>query len=261
MLLNNDGNPRTDAFPCKGRAAHGGGGGACTTSRFLQSICVMLRSLPALLAQLFFLAAPGLAATEPRPLRLLVLGDSLAAGFGVDPDQAYPARLGRRAAAAGLSVEVVNGGVSGDTTAGGLRRLSWLLREPPDVLLLALGGNDGLRGLPPEATRSNLLAIVDRARAGRPGLAVVLAGMQMPPNMGDDYTRQFSNVFPAVARGRGLPLVPHLLEGVGGRPELNLPDGIHPTSEGHAVIASNIWPVLEPVLRGAAETPAARAGK
>lgn len=202
---------------------------------------------------------PALRAADPAaPVRLLVLGDSLAAGFGVDPDTAYPAVLQQRARAAGLPIEVVNGGVSGDTTAGGLRRLNWLLRQPPDVLLIALGGNDGLRGLPPAATRSNLLAIVDAARARVPSLPVVLAGMQMPPNMGDDYTRAFREVFPAVAKERDAALVPHLLEGVGGRPDLNLPDGIHPTPAGHAVIASNVWPVLEPVLRQAAAT---RGGK
>ncbi|MFN0066175.1 MAG: arylesterase [Limisphaerales bacterium] len=206
-------------------------------------------------------AAATAAGTPPAPVRLLVLGDSLAAGFGVDPDTAYPARLEQMARAAGLPVTVVNGGVSGDTTAGGLRRLNWLLRQPPDLLLIALGGNDGLRGLPPAATRSNLLAIVDAARARVPGLPVVLAGMQMPPNMGDEYTRAFREVFPAVAKERDTAFVPHLLEGVGGRPDLNLPDGIHPTPAGHAVIASNVWPVLEPVLRQATAAAAARVGK
>lgn len=212
----------------------------------------MRTALPLLAALLFTASLTPRAADAPAPVRLLVLGDSLAAGFGVDPEEAYPAQLEQMARAAGLPVTVVNGGVSGDTTAGGLRRLNWLLRQPPDVLLVALGGNDGLRGLPPGATRSNLLAIVAAARARAPGLRVVLAGMQMPPNLGDDYTREFRELFPTVAREAGVALVPHLLEGVGGRPEMNLPDGIHPTPAGHAVIASNVWPVLEPELRRAA---------
>lgn len=205
--------------------------------------------LPLLAALLFTAPVTPRAADAPTPVRLLVLGDSLAAGFGVDPEEAYPARLEQMARAAGLPVTVVNGGVSGDTTAGGLRRLNWLLRQPPDVLLVALGGNDGLRGLPPAATRSNLLAIVAAARARTPGVRVVLAGMQMPPNLGDAYTREFRELFPAVAQEAGVALVPHLLEGVGGRPEMNLPDGIHPTPAGHAVIASNVWPALAPELR------------
>ncbi|HMO65410.1 MAG TPA: arylesterase, partial [Verrucomicrobiota bacterium] len=199
-----------------------------------------MKSVLPLLAALLFIASPASRADDAAvPVRLLVLGDSLAAGFGVDPDEAYPARLEQLARAAGLPVTVVNGGVSGDTTAGGLRRLNWLLRQPPDVLLVALGGNDGLRGLPPAATRSNLLAIVDAARARVPGVRVVIAGMQMPPNLGDEYKREFRELFPAVAEAAVAALVPHLLEGVGGRPEMNLPDGIHPTPAGHAVIASN----------------------
>jgi acyl-CoA thioesterase-1 len=184
---------------------------------------------------------------------LLVLGDSLAAGYGVEESQAFPALLRGKIEAAGLGFEVINAGVSGDTTAGGLRRLNWLLRRPVDVVLVELGGNDGLRGLPPDATRSNLLAIVDGVRRKNPKARVVLAGMQMPPNLGEDYGRRFAGIFPEVAREKGLVLVPHLLEGVGGRPELNLPDQIHPTPAGHAMVASNVWVVLKPVLE--APTP------
>ncbi len=179
---------------------------------------------------------------------LLVLGDSLAAGYGVDESQAFPSLLRGKIEAAGLGFEVVNAGVSGDTTAGGLRRLNWLLRRPVDVVLVELGGNDGLRGLPPDATRSNLLAIVEGLHRKNPKARVVLAGMQMPPNLGEDYGRRFAAIFPEVARDKGLVLVPHLLEGVGGRPELNLPDQIHPTPAGHALVASNVWVVLKPVL-------------
>jgi acyl-CoA thioesterase-1 len=179
---------------------------------------------------------------------MVVLGDSLAAGYGVEAEEAYPARLQRAVEAAGLGYRVVNAGVSGDTTAGGLRRLNWVLRQPVDVLLVALGGNDGLRGLSPAMTRSNLVALVTAARLRQPGMTVVLAGMQMPPNMGEDYVAAFREVYPRVAEETGAVLVPHLLEGVGGRPEFNLPDMIHPNVEGHALVASNVWVVLRPVL-------------
>ncbi|MBX3732774.1 MAG: arylesterase [Verrucomicrobiae bacterium] len=196
-------------------------------------------------------AAPTrLAADEPAPRRtVMVLGDSLAAGYGVDPSESFPARLQELADEAGLPVTVVNAGVSGDTTAGGLRRLDWLLRRPVDVLLIELGGNDGLRGLAPEATRTNLTGIVRRAREQRPGVEILLAGMQMPPNMGEAYGSRFQKVFPEVAGAEGVELIPFLLEGVGGIPELNLPDQIHPTAAGHRLIASNVWITLEPVLR------------
>lgn len=188
-------------------------------------------------------------APEPPAKTLLVLGDSLAAGYGVSPQEAYPAVLQRRIEAAGLPFTVVNAGVSGDTTAGGVRRLDWLLRRPVDVLLLELGGNDGLRGIPPETTRSNLVAIITRTRAKHPAVRVVLAGMEMPANMGGEFTGKFRRIFPEVAKEHDAALVPFLLEGVGGVPELNLPDLIHPTAQGHELVASNVWPVLEPVLR------------
>lgn len=191
-------------------------------------------------------SAPG---SSPALKNLLILGDSLAAGYGVSPEEAFPGRLQQRITAAGLPFTVVNAGVSGDTTAGGLRRLNWLLRSPVHVLFLELGGNDGLRGLPVEATRTNLVSIIRRTRERHPDARVVLAGMQMPPNLGPDYTEAFQATFPEVARMENAVLVPHLLEGVGGVPELNQPDLIHPTAEGHAILASNIWVVLEPVLR------------
>lgn len=187
-----------------------------------------------------------------RPLKsstVLVLGDSLAAGFGVDPSEAFPAVLQRRAEESGMLIRVINGGVSGDTTAGGVRRLDWMLKSPIDVLFLELGGNDGLRGLPIESTRSNLTAIIQRTRARHPKAEIVIAGMQMPPNVGRDYADRFRALFPEVAREEKASLIPFLLEGVGGQPDLNLPDQIHPTPQGHRMIASNAWPVLEPLLR------------
>ncbi len=190
------------------------------------------------------------AAASATPRTVVILGNSLAAGFGVDPSEAFPAVLQRKVDEAGLPSTIVNAGVSGDTTAGGLRRLDWLLRRPIDVLVVELGGNDGLRGLPVEATRSNLVSIIARTREKNPAVQVVVAGMQMPPNLGEEYTGRFKAIFPEVAKEQDALLVPFLLEGVGGVAELNLPDQIHPTARGHEMIASNVWSVLEPVLQG-----------
>lgn len=183
---------------------------------------------------------------------VLVLGNSLTAGYGLsDPaTQAYPALLQDRADEAGLDVQVVNAGVSGDTSAGGARRVDWVLRrQPVDVLVLALGGNDGLRGLPTDAMQDNLVAIIDAVRAQNPEAEVVIAGMEAPPNMGTDYTTNFRQVFRDVAATYDAVLVPFLLDGVGGIPAMNQPDGIHPTAEGQERLAANVWPVLEGVLR------------
>ena len=182
-------------------------------------------------------------ATQPT---VLFLGDSLTAGFGLPADQAYPALLTERIQAAG-GYRVVNAGVSGDTSAGGLNRLDWLLRQRVDVMVLALGANDGLRGLPVAALRANLAQIIEKARARK--IRVVLAGIQIPANYGAAYTREFAAVYPALAEQYGLPLVPFLLEGVAMHPKLNLPDGIHPNEQGQQIVAANVWAVLEGVLR------------
>ena len=187
------------------------------------------------------------AANTNRPA-ILVLGDSLAAGYGVDPSEAYPALLQKKLDAAGLNFTVINGGVSGDTSAGGLRRVAWYLRRKIDVLVLELGGNDGLRGVPPAATRTNLQAIIDTAKRSYPDIKIVIAGMRMPPNMGQDYTDAFEQIYPALARENRAALVPFLLEGVGGKPELNGPDQMHPTADGHKIVADNVWKVLGPML-------------
>ncbi len=186
--------------------------------------------------------------TNEAPLNLLVLGDSIAAGFGVDPDETFPARLQQKVDHQQLKIKVINAGVSGDTTAGGLRRIDWLLKQRIDFLLLELGGNDGLRGLSPETTRSNLLMIIKRVRDKNPSVKIVVAGMQMPPNMGSEYLATFAKVFPDVAEKSGSTLLPFLLEGVGGKPDLNLPDGIHPTPEGHRIITEHLWKTLGPLL-------------
>jgi acyl-CoA thioesterase-1 len=178
---------------------------------------------------------------------IVVLGDSLAAGYGLDRTEAFPALLQRKVNESGLKFQVVNAGVSGDTSAGGLRRLDWLLKRPIDVLVIELGGNDGLRGLSATALKKNLQSIIEGTRAKYPGVKIVLAGMKMPANFGE-YATQFEGVYSELAKEQNVALVPFLLEGVGGRPALNLPDGIHPTAEGQKVLAENVWRVLKPVL-------------
>ena len=185
---------------------------------------------------------------SPPGRRLVILGDSLTASFGLDPSEGYPALLQKMVDSAELPYRVVNAGVSGDTTSGGIRRVDWVLKQPVDVFILALGGNDGLRGIPPSLTRSNLLGILEKVSARYPRATLVVAGMQMPPNMGADYTRTFRELFPEVARKTSATLIPFLLEGVGGLPEMNQPDLIHPTAEGHARIAKTVWTVVRPLL-------------
>lgn len=192
-------------------------------------------------------AAAACAAEEKT---LLFFGDSLTAGAGLEDPlaQAFPALIEKKIHGAGPAWRVVNAGLSGETSAGGLRRVDWILRQRVDVFVLELGGNDGLRGLPPEATRANLQAIIDRVRAQRPATKIVLAGIAAPPNMGTDFTRAFAAIFPELAEKNGVTLVPFLLERVGGRPELNQPDGIHPNVQGHAIVAETVWKVLQPLL-------------
>ena len=187
--------------------------------------------------------------TLPADKSLVVLGDSLSAGFGVDLSEAWPARIQEKIREAGLPWKLVNAGLSGDTSAGGLRRLDWILRRPVDALLLELGSNDGLRGLPLEATRTNLQTVIERTRAKYPKVRIVLAGMKMPENLGEAYTRQFESLYRDLAATNKVTLIPFLLDGVGGRAELNLPDQIHPNVEGHRRVATNVWKVLQPVLQ------------
>jgi acyl-CoA thioesterase-1 len=187
-----------------------------------------------------------LAAAETKTL--VFFGDSLTAGYGVDLTEAYPALVQQKLAAAKLPWRVVNAGLSGETTAGGLRRLDWVLRQPADVFVIALGGNDGLRGIAPEVSRANLEAMIKRIQAKSPRVKVVLAGMQMPPNLGPDYTRAFASMYPELAAQYHLTLIPFLLEGVGGIARLNQADGIHPTPEGHQLVAETVWKSIQPLL-------------
>jgi len=177
------------------------------------------------------------------------LGTSLTAGLGVAFDQAYPARIQERIDREGLGYRVVNAGVSGDTSAGGLRRLDWLLEQPFAGLVVELGANDMLRGQDIEAMRRNLGSIVERTKDAHPDAFIVLAGMQAAPNLGPVYAERFRQVFVELAERYQLPRIPFLLEGVAAEPELNQSDGIHPTSAGHAIIADTVWSVLEPILR------------
>ena len=184
------------------------------------------------------------AAAEPV---IVALGDSLTAGFGVLPDEAYPALLEARLRREGYAYRVVNAGVSGDTSAAALRRVDWVLHAQPTIVIVALGANDGLRHQSVTAMRDNLIAIVRRLRAA--GAAVLLTGMHVPPNYGPDYARAFTAVFPEVARTTAVQLMPFLLDGVAGDPHLNQPDGIHPTAEGQRVMADKLWPHLKPLLQ------------
>ncbi len=192
--------------------------------------------------------APSTNPTAQKRGRIVVLGDSITAGYGLDPAHAYPAILQEKVASAGWPYEVANAGVSGDTTAGGLRRVDWALRGGAEVLVIALGGNDGLRGISPEQTEANLRGIVKRAREKVPGIAVIIAGMEMPASMGQPYTDQFRAVFPRVAKETGTELVPFLLANVGGIAGLNQDDAIHPNDAGQKLVAENVWAVLNPVL-------------
>lgn len=182
----------------------------------------------------------------------MFVGTSLTAGLGVDPDEAYPAIVQRRIAAAGLPHRVVNAGVSGETSAGARRRLEWLLdRRDVAVLVIETGANDGLRAQDPAATRANVEAMLERAARESPPPKVVLVGMQAPPNYGPEYARRFRALYPELAAKHGAALVPFLLEGVAGVSALNQADGVHPTAEGHRIMADTVWRVLRPLLQPA----------
>jgi len=199
---------------------------------------------------LLFLAGTTSAATAGTGTKtVLFFGDSLTAGYGLEDaaTQSFPAVIQQKITAAGLPWRVVNAGLSGETSAGGLRRIDWILRAPVDVFVLELGANDGLRGLPLDALRTNLQSIIDRLRAKNPSVKIVIAGMKMPVNLGD-YANTFADVFPAIAKANQAAFIPFLLENVAARPELNQPDGIHPTAEGARLVADTAWKTLEPLF-------------
>ncbi|MCL6259765.1 arylesterase [Aquiflexum sp. TKW24L] len=179
---------------------------------------------------------------------ILFFGNSLTAGYGIEAEDAFPGLTAARIDSLGLDYRVINAGLSGETTASGLSRLDWFLEEEPAIFILELGGNDGLRGITPSETKKNLKGIIQLVKGKYPETVIVLAGMQIPPNMGQEYTKEFSEIFPQVAAEENVQLIPFLLEGVAGNPDLNLPDGIHPTEEGHLIVFETIWKSLESLL-------------
>jgi acyl-CoA thioesterase I len=178
-----------------------------------------------------------------------MVGTSLTAGLGLDPEEAYPALLQRKADSVGLHVEIVNAGLSGETSAGALRRIDWLMRGPADVVVIETGANDGLRGLNVDSTRANLRAIITKVKAARPSARILLAQMEAPPNLGAKYTAAFSAMYQDVAKEAQVSVMPFLLRGVAGVTSLNQGDGIHPNERGEQIVANNVWAALEPVLR------------
>lgn len=189
------------------------------------------------------------AETQTEEKKVIVFfGNSLTAGLGLDTSEAFPALIQNRLDSLGYNYQVVNAGLSGDTTASGKNRIDWVLNQEVDVFVLELGANDGLRGIPIEETRNNLQHIIDIVKKENPEVEIVLAGMQIPPNIGQDYTSQFREIFPELAKKNGVVLIHFLLEGVAGDPELNQQDGIHPTAEGYKIVRENVWEVLRNVV-------------
>lgn len=198
-------------------------------------------------------ATAGAVAAAPSPdpearRTILFLGTSLTAGLGLDPDSAYPQRIQRKIDASGLPYQVVNAGESGETSAGLLRRLDWVLKRPADIVVVETGANDGLRGLPVTATSATIGSVLDRIRRDRPSATVLLVQMEAPPNMGAEYTRAFHAMFPTLAKEHGATLMPFLLANVAGQPNLNQNDGIHPNNAGERIVADNVWRALAPLL-------------
>lgn len=212
-----------------------------------------------MLRALFLFLAASVAINAADTTKTIVFfGDSLTAGYGLEDNSlAFPGLVQRRIDDRQLPYRVINAGLSGETTAGGLRRIDWVLRQPVAIFVLELGGNDGLRGVSPSSTEKNLQAIIDKVREKHPGVRIVLGGMFMPPNMGEAYTQEFAAIYPRLAEKNKLTFIPFILQSVGGVPELNLPDQIHPNAQGHAVVADTVWQALEPLL-GPSPKPASQ---
>ncbi len=214
------------------------------TAGYLSGICAVFIAWGALDG----LAMKSISSNQSSAKTILFFGNSLSAGYGLDPSEAFPALIQRKIDSLGWNYKVVNAGSSGETSAGGLRRIDWLLQRKVDILVLELGANDGLRGLALGDTRRNLQGIIDRTKQKYPHAKIVIAGMQVPPNLGRTYTQAFRALFPELAKKNQAVLIPFLLEGVGGVPALNLADGIHPNPAGHRKVAENVWKVLQPLL-------------
>ncbi|MCZ8021176.1 MAG: arylesterase [Cyclobacteriaceae bacterium] len=202
-----------------------------------------------MVGKLAFFIATILLTSINKPNTILFFGDSLTAGYGLSAEEAFPALLQKELRKKKKECVVINGGLSGETSAGGVSRIDWMLRQPIDVFVLELGANDGLRGLPIEQTEKNLQSILDKVKKKNPNARLVIAGMMVPPNMGEDYSAKFKKIFPALARRNNATLIPFLLEGVAGNEKLNQPDGIHPTAEGHTIVAKHILPFIEPLVK------------
>ncbi|MEX2602109.1 MAG: arylesterase [Balneolaceae bacterium] len=212
---------------------------------------VKKRSVPAVTLFILlsvFLHFPHSGLAGAQPVTVMFFGDSITAGNGLEQEEAYPALIQARADSAGIPLTVINAGVSGETSAGGMRRVDWVFQRAIDIFVLELGGNDGLRGINPDVTKSNLQGIINRVRELSPETDILLTGMEAPPNMGEDYTNRFREIFPELAVENELSFMPFILEGVAGDPDLNQADGIHPTAEGHSVIAENLWEYLQELL-------------
>lgn len=188
-------------------------------------------------------------ATTSKTKTIIFFGNSLTAGYGVDPSEAFPALIQNKIDSLKLNYKVINAGVSGETSAGGNGRVAWILRQPVTIFVLELGGNDGLRGIPLFETKKNLQSIIDKVKAKYPECKIVLAGMQIPPNLGQQYAGNFKAIYPALADKNNITLIPFLLQNVGGDVKLNQQDGIHPTAEGHKIVAENVWSVLKNLCR------------
>lgn len=217
--------------------------------------CIFLHKiLPMKITGLFFIFLIGFVAArtpanhQANEKVILCFGNSITAGYGIDPEDAYPAVLEDLLIEKNLNYAVVNAGLSGETSAGGLTRINWILRNPVDIFILELGANDGLRGLQLTQTKSNLQSIIDKVLNKYPDTEIVIAGMMVPPNMGHDYSVKFTKMFTDLAEENEALLIPFLLDGVGGIPELNLPDGIHPNEEGHRILAKNVFKTIRDIL-------------
>lgn len=197
---------------------------------------------------LLFISIMTVLQASTTPKTILFFGDSLTAGYGLSVDEAFPALIEKKLTKNGKAAKVVNAGLSGETSAGGLGRIDWVLKQPIDVFVLELGANDGLRGLPVEQTEKNLQAIIDKVKAKYPKTKIVIAGMMVPPNMGHEYAEKFSKIFPALAKKNNTTLMPFLLKDVAGNEKLNQADGIHPNVEGHRIVAENLFKVLDPLI-------------
>ena len=187
--------------------------------------------------------------TNTASKTIVFFGNSLTAGYGIEPTQAFPALIQQKLDSLKLPYKVINAGVSGETSSGGNARIDWILKQPVDIFILELGANDGLRGIPLSETKKNLQAIIDKVKAKNPSATIIIAGMLMPPNMGEQYTSQFRAIYPDLAKQNNAPFIPFLLKGVGGESQYNQQDGIHPTAEGHKIVAENVWEILQSTLQ------------